>query len=75
MPRTTQSRKLKPTIQVSCEPKSGLVQKPYIGDAHIFRTIFLKSLISRVFLLIFKFMTISGKFIVNILIITKIVMN
>ena len=31
--RTTQSRKLKPTIQVSCEPKSGQIQKPYIGAA------------------------------------------
>ena len=32
MPRTTHSRKLKPTIQVSCEPKSSPAQKPYIGD-------------------------------------------
>ena len=35
LPRATQSRKLKPTIQVSCEPKSGLIQKPYIGAAQV----------------------------------------
>ena len=35
LPRTTQSRKLKPTIQVSCEPKSSPAQKPYIGDAQL----------------------------------------
>ena len=35
LPRTTQSRKLKPTIQVSCEPKSGLIQKPYIWAAQV----------------------------------------
>ena len=35
MPRTTQSRKFKPTIQISCEPKLGLAQKPYIGDAQL----------------------------------------
>ena len=34
LPRTTQSRKLKPTIQVSCEPKLGLAQGSYLGDAH-----------------------------------------
>ena len=33
--RTTQSRKLKPTIQVSCEPKLGLSQGSYFGDAQI----------------------------------------
>ena len=34
LPRTTQSRKLKPTIQVSCEPKLGLAQGSYLGGAH-----------------------------------------
>ena len=33
LPRTTQSKKLKPTIQVSCEPKLGLAQRSYLGDA------------------------------------------
>ena len=33
LPRTTQSRKLKPTIQVNCEPKSSRIQKPYIGGS------------------------------------------
>ena len=33
LPRMTQSRKLKPTIQVSYEPKSSRIQKPYIGAA------------------------------------------
>ena len=32
--RTTQSRKLKPTIQVSYEPKLGLAQGSYLGGAH-----------------------------------------
>ena len=31
LPRMTQGRKFKPTIQVNCEPKSGRIQKPYIG--------------------------------------------
>ena len=35
LPRTTQSRKLKPTIQVSCEPKLGLAQGSYLGDAQL----------------------------------------
>ena len=30
--RMTQSRKLKPIIQVSCEPKLGLAQGSYLGD-------------------------------------------
>ena len=34
LPRATHSRKLKPTIQVSCEPKSGPAKKPYIGDSN-----------------------------------------
>ena len=34
--RTTQDRKSKPTIQVSCETKSGPVQRPYLGDAHVY---------------------------------------
>ena len=33
LPRTTQSRKLKPTIQVSCESKLGLAQGSHLGDA------------------------------------------
>ena len=33
LPRTTQSRKLKPTIQVSCELKLGLAQRSYLRDA------------------------------------------
>ena len=33
LPRTTQSRKLKPTIQVSCEPKLVLAQGSYLGGA------------------------------------------
>ena len=33
LPRTTQSKKLKATIQVSCEPKLGLAQRSYLGDA------------------------------------------
>ena len=33
LPRATHSRKLKPTIQVNCEPKSGRIQKPYIATA------------------------------------------
>ena len=32
--RTTQSRKLKPTIQVSCELKLDLAQESYLGGAH-----------------------------------------
>ena len=39
LPRMTQSRKLKPTIQVSCEPKSSRIQKPYIGDAQLARSV------------------------------------
>ena len=35
MPRTTQDRKFKPTVQVNCESKLGLAQRPYLGDAHI----------------------------------------
>ena len=35
MSRTTQDRKFKPTIQVNCEFKLGLTQRPYLGDAHI----------------------------------------
>ena len=34
LPRTTQSRKLKPTIQVSCELKLDLAQESYFGGAH-----------------------------------------
>ena len=30
---TTTVKKLKPTIQVSCEPKLGLAQRSYLGDA------------------------------------------
>ena len=33
LPRTTQARKSKPTIQISCEPKLGPAQKPYVRDA------------------------------------------
>ena len=33
LPRTAQSRKLKPIIQVSYEPKLGLTQGSYLGDA------------------------------------------
>ena len=35
LPRTTQSRKLKPTIQVSYEPKLDLAQGFYLGDAQL----------------------------------------
>ena len=35
MLRTTQARKSKPTIQISCESKSGPAQRPYVGDAQL----------------------------------------
>ena len=45
MPRTTQDRKFKPTMQVRCEPKLGLAQRPYLGDAHIAYRILLTILV------------------------------
>ena len=35
MPRTTQDRKFKLTIQVSCESKLGPAQRPYLEDAQL----------------------------------------
>ena len=35
LPRTTQVRKSKPTIQISCESKLGPAQRPYVGDAQM----------------------------------------
>ena len=35
LPRTTQARKSKPTIQISCGSKSGPAQRPYVGYAQL----------------------------------------
>ena len=40
--RTTQARKSKSTIQINCEPKSGLAQRPYVGDAQEYNIKFIQ---------------------------------